>query len=103
MAITRPARGWGAYQAPWPNVAAAVRKADDAVYFLEGFTVHNVGHCWFYYDASDSLLFCDFQPETPTFRLARVKKPNKAPEPTPLPVTIRAYARLAPGSVVAHL
>jgi hypothetical protein len=29
--------------------------------------------------------------------------PNKAPEPTPLPVTIRACARLAPGSVVAHL
>jgi hypothetical protein len=29
--------------------------------------------------------------------------PNKAPEPTPPLVTIRAYARLAPSGVVAHL
>jgi hypothetical protein len=31
------------------------------------------------------------------------QRANKAPEPTPLPVTSRAYARLAPGSGVAHL
>jgi hypothetical protein len=35
--------------------------------------------------------------------LRRVGPPNKAPEPTPLLVTIRAFARLAPSSVVAHL
>jgi hypothetical protein len=35
--------------------------------------------------------------------LRRVGPPNKAPEPTPLLVTIRACARLAPSSVVAHL
>ena len=29
--------------------------------------------------------------------------PNQAPEPTPPLVTIRAYARLAPSSAVAHL
>jgi hypothetical protein len=29
--------------------------------------------------------------------------PNKAPEPTPTAVTIRANARLAPAAVVAHL
>jgi hypothetical protein len=29
--------------------------------------------------------------------------PNKSPEPTALLVTIRAYARLAPSSAVAHL
>ena len=31
------------------------------------------------------------------------KPPNKAPEPTPRPVTDRADARSAPGRVVAHL
>jgi hypothetical protein len=35
--------------------------------------------------------------------LRRVGPPNKAPEPTPLLVTIRASARLAPSSAVAHL
>jgi hypothetical protein len=33
----------------------------------------------------------------------RVGPPNKAPEPTPLLVTVRAFARPAPSSVVAHL
>jgi hypothetical protein len=33
----------------------------------------------------------------------RVGPPNKAPEPTSLLVTIRASARLAPSSAVAHL
>src|SRR5687767_6349217 len=33
----------------------------------------------------------------------RTKRPNKAPEPTTLLVTIRAAARLAPSRVVAHL
>jgi hypothetical protein len=32
-----------------------------------------------------------------------MKEPNKAPAPTPPSVTIRAYARLAPAVVVAHL
>jgi hypothetical protein len=32
-----------------------------------------------------------------------VQSPNKAPEPTPMAVTIRADARLAPATVVAHL
>ncbi len=31
------------------------------------------------------------------------QRPNKAPEPTPLLVTVRAFARPAPSSVVAHL
>jgi hypothetical protein len=31
------------------------------------------------------------------------KKPNKAPEPTPRPVTIPAEPGIAPGRVVAHL
>ena len=31
------------------------------------------------------------------------KRPNKAPEPTPLRVTPRAYARVAPLRAVAHL
>ncbi len=31
------------------------------------------------------------------------KEPNKAPEPTQRPVTIRAEPRIAPGRVVAHL
>ncbi len=39
---------------------------------------------------------------TQTF-LADMNKPNKAPEPTPPLVTIRACARLAPSGVVAHL
>jgi hypothetical protein len=37
------------------------------------------------------------------FNLASHKEPNQTPEPTPLLVTIRADARLAPSSVVAHL
>src|SRR6218665_4022875 len=37
-----------------------------------------------------------FVPETP-------QTPNKAPEPTPPSVTPRAYARVAPAGVVAHL
>ncbi len=31
------------------------------------------------------------------------KKPNQSLEPTTASVTIRAYARLAPAAVVAHL
>jgi hypothetical protein len=37
------------------------------------------------------------------FSFRRIGPPNKAPEPTPPLVTIRAFARLAPSGVVAHL
>ena len=42
-------------------------------------------------------------PDSSMFSPQTDQSPNKAPEPTPPLVTIRADARLAPSGVVAHL
>lgn len=50
-----------------------------------------------------SLLFGRYEVSPSELSCRYLQKPNKAPEPTTLPVTDRAAARSAPGRVVAHL
>jgi hypothetical protein len=54
--------------------------------------------------------WCDAHAESPFARIIvksltqmKEKKPNQALEPTPIAVTPRADARVAPATVVAHL
>jgi len=88
--------------------AAVEKKSGLAVARCNRFYLSLDVQCWFYYDERGMVVHAETEG-----RPYRNKTPNKAPEPTPGPVTSRAdglsemkssrKARLAPGPVVAHL